>query len=75
MIPVAELQRTAVREYEVSGYRDRITAQYAAVPQADHVSYAYTDRDEPRIGDYYYFLVDLADGSWAASSPVFVGEF
>ena len=38
------------------------------------ITYAFTDRSVPKLGDYYYFIVYDEKGGAAVSSPVFVGS-
>ena len=84
-IPLKELKISPVtREYEVRGYRDRITVMLmAAQPSSDaetnldrkptRRAATLVDRSEPKPGDYYWSHALLADGTALWSSPVFVG--
>ena len=86
-IPLEELKISPVtREFEVKGYRDRITVMLvAAQPSSDAETNVYrkpvrraaelADRSEPKPGDYYWSHALLADGTALWSSPVFVGGY
>ena len=84
-IPLEELKIGPVtREFEVKGYRDRITVMLVtAQPSSDaemnldrkpsRRTATLVDRSEPKPGDYYWSHALLADGTALWSSPVFVG--
>ena len=84
-IPLEELKIGPVtREFEVKGYRDRITVMLVtAQPSSDaetdlnrkpiRRTATLVDRGEPKPGDYYWSHALLADGTALWSSPVFVG--
>ena len=84
-IPLEELKIGPVtREFEVKGYRDRITVMLVtAQPSSDaeknldrkpiRRTATLVDRSEPKPGDYYWSHTLLADGTALWSSPVFVG--
>ena len=73
-IPLAEiLTMTAVREIDVSGYKDRLVITPVARELNNSMQVEYIDHSIPRIGDYYYFRVTHADGEMAWSSPMYVG--
>jgi hypothetical protein len=38
------------------------------------LTYSFTDRSVPKLGDYYYFIVYDEKGGAAVSSPIFVGS-
>ena len=72
-VPLAEIRDGASRQMEVGGYTDTLELTVTPKPQEGGVTFSYTDRSKPKIGDYYYFHVLLMDGSFAYSSPIFVG--
>lgn len=72
LVPFGELERGAVRVIDAAGYQDRVIISPAKVPQGTTARFSHVDPSPPRIGDYYYFRVSMADGSVAVSSPVFV---
>ena len=84
-IPLEELKIGPVtREFEVKGYRDRITViLVTAQPSSDaetdldrkpiRRTATLVDRSEPKPGDYYWSHALFADGTALWSSPVFVG--
>ena len=86
-IPLEELKIGPVtREFEVKGYRDRITVMLVtAQPSSDaemnlnrkpiRRTATLVDRSEPKPGDYYWSHALLADGTALWSSPVFVGGY
>jgi hypothetical protein len=67
------------REFEVEGYRDRVTLAWVPDPGVEEVpaplrrSIKWTDRSPSRPGDYYWTHVLMLDGTSLWSSPVFVG--
>lgn len=75
LVPIDEAQSGAVREIEVNGYKDTLTIHPATKPLAAVVTFTHIDTSLPRYDDYYYFLVELIDGSYAYSSPIHVGDF
>lgn len=75
LVPLNEVQSGAFREIEVNGYKDTLTIHPATNPLAAAVTFTHIDTSMPRYDDYYYFLVELIDGSYAYSSPIHVGDF
>jgi hypothetical protein len=71
-IPLSEIQRGTVRESQVKGYGDRIEIRPATQSLGSQLSFSFTDSAAPRLGDYYYFKVELANGAYAYGSPAFV---
>jgi len=84
-IPLEELKIGPVtREFEVKGYRDRITVMLVTDQRSSDAEMdldrkpirrtaTLVDRGEPKPGDYYWSHALLADGTALWSSPVFVG--
>ncbi len=70
---LAEISDGASRQMEVGGYTDTLELTVTPGAREAGMAFSYTDRTKPKIGDYYYFHVLLADGSFAYSSPIFVG--
>ena len=71
-IPLSEIQRGTMRENQVRGYADRLEIKPATQALGSEVSFSFTDSSAPRLGDYYYFKVELVNGGYAYSSPAFV---
>jgi len=71
-IPLSEIQRGTMRENQVRGYADRLEIKPATQALGTEVSFSFTDSSAPRLGDYYYFKVELVNGGYAYSSPAFV---
>ena len=57
----------------VGRYTDRIAAQLVNPDGPMDYDFSYTDKEEPRDGDYYYVRVKQLDGDMAWSSPWWVG--
>ena len=86
-IPLKELKISPVtREFEVKGYRDRITVIMVAAQQGSDSetnldrkpirrTARLVDRSESKPGDYYWSHALLADGTALWSSPVFAGGY
>jgi hypothetical protein len=84
-IPLEELKIGPVtREFEVKGYRDRITVMLVTAQSSSDAEMnldrkpirrtaTLVDRSEPKPGDYYWSHALLAGGTALWSSPVFVG--
>ena len=62
------------REFAVLEHTDALSAQLIADGGALDRDFAYTDRDDPKPGDYYYLRVRQVDGAMAWSSPFWSGE-
>ena len=60
------------REFRVLEHVDALSAQLVRADGALDQRFRYTDRDEPRPGDYYYVRVRQVDGAVAWSSPFWV---
>ena len=73
LIPIAEAETGATRISEVIGYLDRVNIRPARSPMGSEFNYLYTDRDVPKVGDYYYLAVIQQNGARAWSSPIHVG--
>lgn len=61
------------REFQALEHTDALSAQLVNSDGALDLDFTYTDRDDPRPGDYYYLRVRQIDGSLAWSSPFWVG--
>ncbi len=75
LIPIAEAILGATRTIEVEGYQDSVRIEPALVPFGASMRFNFEDPSTPHLGDYYYFRVRLADGSFAYTSPIYVGDF
>ena len=75
LIPIAEAILGATRTIEVEGYQDSVRIEPALVPFGASMRFNFEDPSTPHIGDYYYFRVRLEDGSFAYTSPIYVGDF
>ncbi len=53
---------------------DSIQVQLISADRPLDQEFVYTDRDDPRPGDYYYLRAVQVDGAMAWSSPIWVGE-
>ncbi len=75
LIPIAEAMQGGTRTFEVEGYRDSVRIEPALVPFESSMRYDFDDPSTPHLGDYYYFRIRLQDGSFAYTSPIYVGDF
>jgi hypothetical protein len=62
-----------IRELWVARHLDTVKAQLVPGDAALDQEFSYTDRGDPRPGDYYYVRVRQVDGSVAWSSPFWAG--
>ncbi len=75
LIPIAEATQGGTRTIDVQGYRDSVRIEPALVPFEPFMRYEFDDPSTPQLGDYYYFRIRLQDGSFAYTSPIYVGDF
>lgn len=75
IIPIAEAMQGGTRTFDVEGYRDSVRIEPALVPFDSSMRYEFDDPSTPHLGDYYYYRVRLQDGSFAYTSPIYVGDF
>ena len=64
----------ANRTTRVRGYDDKVEVLPKRKALGRVLTYSFTDRSVPKLGDYYYFIVYDAKGGAAVSSPIFVGS-
>ncbi|MCP5112054.1 MAG: DUF3604 domain-containing protein, partial [bacterium] len=62
-----------VHETPVGRHVDTITLQVVDPGGAMDAGFSYVDNGEVQSGDYYYVRVKQLNGSWAWSSPIWVG--
>jgi len=62
-----------IREMPVGRHTDTITLQVIDPNGPMDQSFFYVDNAEMGHGDYYYVRVKQLNGSWAWSSPIWVG--
>ncbi len=74
LISAAELDETARAELEVNGYRDSLTLRRLPGGLVRQGDFRFQDSATPRMGDYYYYIVRLIDGSYAISSPIYLAD-
>lgn len=75
LIPIAEAILGGTRKIEVAGYQDSVRIEPALLPFESSMRFNFEDSSTPHLGDYYYFRVRLEDGSFAYTSPIYVGDF
>ena len=75
LIPYSEVEQGATRIMSIDGYEDKMTISRSLLPLESDLEFDHEDLSRARIGDYYYFIVVLSDGSYAVSSPQLVGDY
>ena len=73
LISLGEMNSGASRTTRVNGYDDMVKVLPRRKALDRVVTYSYTDRSVPKLGDYYYFMARDEKGALAVSSPIFVG--
>ena len=74
LMPLVEINAGANRTTRVRGYDDKVEVLPKRKALGRVLTYSFTDRSVPKLGDYYYFIVYDAKGGAAVSSPIFVGS-
>ena len=72
LMSLVEMNAGANRTTRVKGYDDKVEVLPKRKPLGRAITYSFTDRSVPRLGDYYYFIVHDEKGGAAVSSPSFV---
>ena len=73
-MPLVEMNAGASRTTRVRGYDDKVEVLPKRKALGSAVTYSFTDRSVPKLGDYYYFIVYDEKGGAAVSSPNFAGS-
>ena len=74
LMPLVEINAGANRTTRVRGYDDKVEVLPKRKALGRVLTYSFTDRSVPKLGDYYYFIVYDEKGGAAVSSPNFVGS-
>ena len=73
-MPLEEMNSGAKRTTRVRGYDDKVEVLPKRKALDSVITYSFTDRSVPKLGDYYHLIVYDEKGGAAVSSPIFVGS-